>query len=318
MPAPQPRPLARREPEEVGIPSAALAALAERLADEGLDPHALLVARHGEVAFETTWAPYRLDRPALVYSASKTYTSLAIGFLADEGRLGLDDDAAGLLGVADGHGISVRHLLTMNTGHSGAQIDEIGDDPRDLLRAAPAHAPGTFFAYNSPATHALSAIVTTLTGEDLTTYLRPRLLDPLGIGDRWMRRHGALEHGASGFHLTVDDLARTAIMLAADGAFGGAQVVPAWYLDELSRPWSATADFDGPASAEGELNDWSLGYGYQVWRGRHGFRLDGAAGQFGLVLPEHDLVISYQGATLDTQATLRALWAFVAAVEVAA
>ncbi|MEZ5187257.1 MAG: hypothetical protein R2723_01075 [Microbacterium sp.] len=36
------------------------------------------------------------------------------------------------------------------------------------------------------------------------------------------------------------------------------------------------------------------------------------------MLPEHDLVIAYQGATLDTQATLRAFWAFVDAVEIAA
>ncbi len=292
-------------------------ALAERLAAEGLDPHALLVARHGEVAFETAWAPYRLERPALVYSASKTYTSLAIGFLADEGRLRLDDSAGIAVGEDNPHGITVRHLLTMNTGHSAEQIDRIGADPLVLLREAPAFAPGTHFAYNSPATHTLSAIVTALTGEPLTTYLRPRLLDPLGIGERWMSPYGGIEHGASGFHLTVDDLARTAIMLGAGGVFDGVQVAPAWYVEELSRPWSETAAFDGPVAADGEVNDWAVGYGYQVWRGRHGFRLDGAAGQFGLVLPEHDLVIAYQGATLDTQATLRAFWAFVAAVEVA-
>ncbi len=292
-------------------------ALAERLAAEGLDPHALLVARHGEVAFETAWAPYRLERPALVYSASKTYTSLAIGFLADEGRLRLDDSAGIAVGEDNPHGITVRHLLTMNTGHSAEQIDRIGADPLVLLREAPAFAPGTHFAYNSPATHTLSVIVTALTGEPLTTYLRPRLLDPLGIGERWMSPYGGIEHGASGFHLTVDDLARTAIMLGAGGVFDGVQVAPAWYVEELSRPWSETAAFDGPVAADGEVNDWAVGYGYQVWRGRHGFRLDGAAGQFGLVLPEHDLVIAYQGATLDTQATLRAFWAFVAAVEVA-
>lgn len=292
-------------------------ALAERLAGEGLDPHALLIARHGEVAFESAWAPYRLERPALVYSASKTYTSLAIGFLADEGRLRLDDAAGTHLAEPNPHGITVRHLLTMNTGHSAEQIERIGADPLVLLREAPAFAPGTHFAYNSPATHTLSAIVTAVTGEALTTYLRPRLLDPLGIGERWMSPYGGIEHGASGFHLTVDDLARTAIMLGAGGAFDGVQVAPAWYIEELSRPWSDTAAFDGPAAADGEVNDWALGYGYQVWRGRHGFRLDGAAGQFGLVLPEHDLVIAYQGATLDTQATLRAFWAFVAAVEVA-
>lgn len=317
MPTSPSRPLVRRDPEAAGIPSAALTALGGRLQDEGLDPHALLVARHGEVAFESAWAPYRLDRPALVYSASKTYTALAIGFLADEGRIGLDDSIGALLGEENPHGLTVRHLLTMNTGHTGAQIGEVGDDPRALLQIAPAHEPGTFFAYNSPATHALSTIVTAVTGEPLTAYLRPRLLDPLGIGDRWMRTVGAVEHGASGFHLTVDDLARTAMMLAAGGMFDGAQVVPAWFVDEMTRPWSDTTAFDGPASAEGEVGDWSLGYGYQLWRGRHGFRLDGAAGQFALAVPEHDLVIAYQGATMDTQATLRAFWAFVAAVEVA-
>lgn len=317
MTSPTTRALARRSPEALGIPTAALAALADRLQDEGLDPHALLIVRHGEVAFETAWAPYRLDRPALVYSASKTYTSLAIGFLADAGRLTLDDSAGDHLGVPNPHGITVRHLLTMNTGHSAEQIEQVGDDPRMLLAIEPAHAPGSHFAYNSPATHALSAIVTAVTGEALTAYLRPRLLDPLGIGDRWMSSRGGIEHGASGFHLTVDDLARTAIMLSHGGVFAGAQVAPAWYVEELSRAWSDTAVFDGPPAASGEVNDWSLGYGYQVWRGRHGFRLDGAAGQFGLVLPEHDLVIAYQGATLDTQATLRAFWAFVAAVETA-
>ena len=314
---PTTRALARRTPEALGIPTAALAALADRLQDEGLDPHALLIARHGEVAFETAWAPYRLDRPALVYSASKTYTSLAIGFLADEGRLGLDDSAGALLGVPNPHEITVRHLLTMNTGHSAEQIERVGDDPRMLLAIDPAHAPGSHFAYSSPATHALSAIVTAVTGEALTAYLRPRLLDPLGIGERWMSSRGGIEHGASGYHLTVDDLARTGVMLGAGGVFAGAQVAPAWYVEEMSRAWSVTAAFDGPPAGPSEVNDWALGYGYQVWRGRHGFRLDGAAGQFALVLPERDLVIAYQGATLDPQATLRAFWAFVAAVETA-
>ena len=49
MPASLSRPLVGRASEEVGIPSAALLALAARLQDEGLDPHALLVARAGDV-----------------------------------------------------------------------------------------------------------------------------------------------------------------------------------------------------------------------------------------------------------------------------
>lgn len=304
----------RRYADELGVPSAALAALVERLEAQGLDPHALLIARGGQVAFEAAWAPYRLDRPALVYSASKTFTSLAIGFLVDEGRLALDDDAAAVLDEPGGGGITVRHLLTMNTGHSAAQLAALDDDWGALLATAPEQAPGTHFAYNSPATFTLSRIVTAVTGERLTAYLRPRLLDPLGIAERFMTPVGGVDMGASGFHLTVEDLARTATMLGAGGVFDGVQVVPAWYVEQLSQPWSRTAEFDGPVSEAGEVNDWALGYGYQVWRGREGFRLDGAAGQFALVLPERDLVIAYQGATLETQAVLRAFWAFVDAV----
>jgi len=312
-----PFPLPRRSPEELGIPTAALAALTDRLQAEGLDPHALVIARGGEIAFETAWAPYRLDRAALVYSASKTFTSLAIGFLADEARLSLDDSAGALLDLPNPYGITVRHLLTMNTGHSAAQIERFGEDPSALLSTAPEHTPGSFFAYNTPASHTLSAIVTAVTGELLTAYLRPRLLDPLGIGDRWMSASDGVEQGGFGFHLTAEDLVRTATMLGDDGRFAGVQVAPEWYVDELSRPWSSTADFDGPPAPEGEINDWALGYGYQVWRGRQGFRLDGAAGQFGLVLPEQGLAIGYQGATLETQAILRAFADFVAAVAAA-
>lgn len=297
-----------------GLPAAAVRVLIDSLSAEGLDPHALAIARGGTILAEHAWAPWSADRAALSYSASKTFTSLAIGLLEGEGRLSLDDAAATLLGLPDAHGITVRHLLTMNTGHSQAQADSFDFDVRTLLSTPPAAAPGTSFAYNSDATYALSCIVTALTGERLTDYLRPRLLDPLGIGRRWMKPAFGIEQGASGFHLTVRDLAQLGILLAGGGRYGGAQVVPGDYVDELSRPWSDTRDPSEPADPE---NDWTYGYGYQVWRGRHGFRVDGAYGQFAVVLPEQDLVIAYQGATLDTQRTMRAFWRFLDAVEVA-
>ena len=297
-----------------GLPAAAVRVLIDSLSAEGLDPHALAIARGGTILAEHAWAPWSADRPALSYSASKTFTSLAIGLLRSEGLLSLDDSAGALLGLPDPHGITVRHLLTMNTGHSQAQADTFDFDVRTLLSTPPAAAPGTSFAYNSDATYALSCIVTAVTGQRLTDYLRPRLLDPLGIGRRWMKPAFGIEQGASGFHLTVHDLARIGMLLADGGRFGGAQVVPADYVDELARPWSDTRDPSQPADPE---NDWTYGYGYQVWRGRHGFRVDGAYGQFAVVLPEHGLVIAYQGATLETQRTMRAFWRFVEAVEVA-
>jgi CubicO group peptidase (beta-lactamase class C family) len=298
-------------PEAHGIPSEALLALVDALEAQGLDPHALAVARHGDVVFECAWRPYSLDQPALVYSASKTFTSLAIGFLDAEGALALDDSVGDLLGLPNPHGLTVRHLLTMNTGHDAEQIDSLLFDVRTLLSVPPAAAPGTRFAYNSDATYALSCIVTALTGERLTDYLRPRLLDPLGIGQRWMKPARTVEQGFSGYHLTVGDLACVAIMLGDGGRYRGVRIVPEGYVRELSQAWSDTRD---PGQPEDPDNDWARGYGYQVWLGRQGFRLDGAYGQFGLVLPERGLVIAYQGATLDTQRTLNAFWRFADAV----
>ena len=298
-----------------GIPAAAVLQLIDDLEQQGLDPHALHIARRIDNewidVFAAAWQPWTLNQPALVYSVSKTFTSLAIGLLEHEGRLGLDDSVGELLGLPDPQGLTVRHLLTMNSGHDAEQIESLQFDVRALLTVPPAATPGTSFAYNSDATYALSCIVTALTGERLTDYLRPRLLDPLGIGDRWMKPARGVEQGFSGFHITVADIARVAAMLADGGRYDGKQLVPAEYVTELSHPWSDTRD---PSQPEDPTNDWSLGYGFQVWRSTVGFRLDGAYGQFGIVDPVRGIVIAYQGSTTETQLTLRAFWRLLDAV----
>jgi hypothetical protein len=55
--------------------------------------------------------------------------------------------------------------------------------------------------------------------------------------------------------------------------------------------------------------DWQQGYGFQFWQARHGYRGDGAFGQFCVVLPEQDTVVVTTAWTLDMQAMLDAMWA---------
>jgi hypothetical protein len=50
------------------------------------------------------------------------------------------------------------------------------------------------------------------------------------------------------------------------------------------------------------------GYGFQFWMARHGYRGDGAFGQFCVVLPEHDTVVATTGGTEAMQAVLDHLW----------
>ena len=54
--------------------------------------------------------------------------------------------------------------------------------------------------------------------------------------------------------------------------------------------------------------DWEQGYGFQFWMSRHGYRGDGAYGQFCVVLPEKDVVIAMTAQTVEMQAVLSAVW----------
>jgi hypothetical protein len=54
--------------------------------------------------------------------------------------------------------------------------------------------------------------------------------------------------------------------------------------------------------------DWRQGYGFQFWMSRHGYRGDGAFGQFCVILPEQETVIVTTASTLDMQAVLDAMW----------
>jgi len=53
--------------------------------------HGFVIVRHGKTIAEGTWAPQNtLERPHMLYSHSKSFTSTAIGFLVDEGKIDLD------------------------------------------------------------------------------------------------------------------------------------------------------------------------------------------------------------------------------------
>lgn len=293
---------------------------AQRGSYGSLDPHSLLILQGGDLLFEAEWAPYSAFQPAVVYSVSKTYTSLAIGFCESEGLLTVDDDPGRILGVPNPGDIRIKHLLTMNSGHERGFVDSHDIATLRALSTMPEHTPGTHFAYDSSATYVLSKVVTAVTGQSITQYLRPRLFEPLGIGTRWMIPLQGVEQGFSGLHLTTWDMAKTGVMLAQSGRVGGRQIVPADYLERMVLPISDNAP-SAPVVSKGDglpdvaLLDWAQGYGYQIWRSRQGFRADGAYGQFILVIPEKDIVIAYQGATNDLNRALTAFWELLDAWE---
>jgi len=146
-----------------------------------------------------------------------------------------------------------------------------------------------------------------VTGQTLTAYLRARILDPVGAGAvHWQQHPAGQDLGFSGLHTTTDTIARLGELYLRGGTWRGRRLLPADWVAAATRLEVANATPDDPVAAR--KPDWQQGYGFQFWMSRHGFRGDGAYGQYCLVLPEQDAVVAMTGQSPDMQAVLDAIW----------
>ncbi len=309
-----PSSLPRSTPVDQRVDPAAILSFLDAVDERpGVEMHSLMVVRHGRVVAEGCWAPYSAGRPQLLYSLSKSFTSTAAAFAQAEGLLDLDDTvishfAEFAADITDprSRSVKVRHVASMASGHTRDMLGEAimrdpGEPVRGFLLIPPDRDPGTVFAYSQPCTYALASIIQRNAGMPLTRYLRPRLFDPLGIGHvGWHTFPPGREQGFSGLHARTEDIAKLGLLYLQRGRWEGAQLIPG--------EWVAAAT-SKQVSNPGEPNpDWRQGYGFQFWMARHGYRGDGAFGQFCVILPEQDTVVVTTAYTLDMQAVLDAMW----------
>ena len=200
-------PLPRSTPEAEGVSSAGIREFLEA-ADRGVDTmHSFMLVRHGRVVAEGWWRPESAEKPHVLYSLSKSFTSTAVGLAVAEGKLSIDDPVLKFFpGDAPAtpsdklKAMRVRDLLTMSTGHQ-TEPKLTPDDPwvRSFLAQPVEHKPGAHFLYNSAGTYMCSAIVQKLTGQTVLDYLRPRLFEPLGIeGAEWSASPQGISAGGVG------------------------------------------------------------------------------------------------------------------------
>jgi len=301
-------------PSAQGVDPAGIAAFLDAVESApAIEPHSLMMVRHGSVVAQGWWAPFSRDRVHLLYSLSKSFTSTAAGFAVGEGLVDLDRTVLSYFPELDSdvvdprsRALLVRHVASMASGHTAETLGRaVAEDSADLvrgfLRVAPDRDPGAVFAYNQPNTFTLGAIVQRVTGQPLTSYLRPRLFDPLGIGGAiWQRDVSGREVGFSGLHAGTEAVAALGQLYLDRGVWQGSRLLDEQWVADATRSHVSTAGEPTP--------DWQQGYGFQFWRSRHGYRGDGAYGQFCLVLPEYDAVVAITAATGEMQLLLNAVW----------
>lgn len=274
-------------------------ALRARIERSDLAVNSLVLRHEGRKALELYRPPYRAGVPQLLYSLSKSFTSIAVGIACDLGLLSLDDTVVSFFPDKRPADVSlhlsamrVRHLLSMTAGHGEdiyPCVTARQDWARAFLEQKIEHVPGTFYRYSTPSSYMLAAIVERVSGRDLVDFLMPALFGPLGITrPDWERCPLGVTAGGMGLSLSTEDTAKFGQMLLSGGMHEGKRIVSAAYIELASSEQS-----DNRTGVNPERIDSAQGYGFQFHRCRFGaYRGDGSFGQLCLISPKHDLAIA--------------------------
>jgi CubicO group peptidase (beta-lactamase class C family) len=308
-------PLPRADPGSLGIDPAGIEDFIAGIEAEGLRVHSFMLVRHGRVAAEGWWRPYRAELPHPVYSITKSFTATAVAFAINEGRLALDgkvvDYLPALAPASPSPNLAamrVRDLLTMTAGHArdplpaAVALAQGNDQIRAVLAQPVAFTPGGHFAYSSGAALLLAGVIQNVTGETLSDYLNPRLFAPIGITSAvWAAFPDGLNPGHSGLSLTTEDIARFGLLYLQKGRWGDRAVLPQSWVDAATR--------HQVDSHYGTNPDFAQGYGYMFWLTRHdAYRAFGSLDQNCLVFPACDAVLVVTAENYDTQSLARLIW----------
>lgn len=306
-------PLPRGTPESQGVPSQAVLAFVEA-ADKINSLHSFMIVRHGHVIGEGWWKPEAADKPHVLWSLSKSFTSTAVGLAIEEGKLSLNDPVLKFFSTdapADPSenlkAMTVRDLLTMTCGHDTEPKGALdGPSVKAFLAHPVVHKPGTHFQYNTMGTYTLSAIVTKVMGKSVLDYLRPRLFEPLGIENpRWDASPEGNSLGGYGLWLRTEDVAKFGQLYLQKGKWNGKQLIPEKWVEQATRKQVENAE-----ESHSKIGiDWTQGYGFQFWRCTHdAYRGDGAGGQLCVVIPDKDVAIAITASSGDFQGEMNAIW----------
>lgn len=262
-----------------------------RLQSQDVNMHGFILSVAGEEKAKAYYAPFKEGKPHRMYSVSKTLTGIAIGMLADEGKLKLTDPIVKYFPdylPPNPHPWlleqTIVDMLRMATCHSHTTYKEGIDQnwAATFFTTPPDHPSGTIFNYDTSCSQVLAALVSRLSGQQVIDFLQDKLFRPIGANDEkyWLKDPSGICQGGTGLCMTLTDLHKIAQCIL-DGGHG---LIPAWYVQQMGAKQIDTTL--RPAQEE------RYGYGWQCWRTRAGFSLYGMGGQLAIICPENRAILT--------------------------
>ena len=261
--------------------------LIEKLAAEEYGIDAFMVWKKGNVVAKGYRRPFRAGDMHQLFSVTKSFTSVAVGILMDEGRLSLDDRIVTFFpeylpfGASENMSlVTIRDLLTMTAGFDEAPDDlkrhiygeYVNDFPysyrkryksekiswvRDFLHTYVDNRPGDRFVYSDACSLMLSAVVQKITGVTTKEFLDEKVFSRLGIHDvHWQVSPDGISTGGWGIKLDLDSLLRFGQMILHKGEYNGERIISPSYIEDMGSAHIPT----GASRNSVERN-----FGYQTW-----------------------------------------------------
>ena len=293
-------------PEAKGISASCIIDTLSEIDIRGISMHSFLLCKDDCLVAEGYYAPVKKNDLHRMFSVTKSFVSIAIGLLQEEGRLSLDDSIVKFFpeyvpNTCEAHpwllATTIRDMLSMRSCHASTTYDKFSsktDWVKSFFTVAPTHKPGTVFHYDTSATHTLCALVEKLTNMKMLDYLRNKVLNEIGFSQEayCLTDGSGVSMGGSGLMATSRDLMCFALLILHNGKLNGKQYISADYIKEATSFQTATC-VTGPVPSE------SQGYGLQFWVGEHdSIVCYGMGGQLAILLPEYNTAIV---TTADTQ-----------------
>lgn len=198
--------------------------------------------------------------------------------------------------------ITIQHLLTNTMGHEAGFLfrKDIGNRDMNSLLSYIAetpinHEPGTHFSYSNVGPYLVSVLVQEEFGISLEDWVTEKLFLPAGIYHNGWKKYGDYTAGCSGLMMRTEDLHKLGGLLLNEGFVGTNSIVPKEWIRLMRTPFVRSPEKFEPHRALPKES-----YGLSLWITPTGnYYCDGTDGQYLIIVPSRDMVISTTGSQPD-------------------
>lgn len=289
--------------------------LAQEIADNKHDRFdSLLIAHKGKLLFESYYLRGRINLPHPQASATKSYTSLALGRAIQLGHLTMADldkplviflkdlDPAKFVDGAEK--ITLHKALTMRSGIriSREKLEELRENPDPLQgqgqvqayleHSAPITSESQSYYYQGVDPTLVMQVIDAVVPGTAEDFIKTELLDRMGVADySWDTDVSGLPSRSS---MTSRDMIKWGALVINKGKWQGEQLIPAAFIDRATSKIADPGDEVVPAAGVS-----GNAYGYFFWQAdmsvgdkRYLSKAAwGGGGQYIIVIDELDLVV---------------------------